>query len=340
MIEQGDEPYARLIERELLASVPKDGPQAHLYELVGDYPARGGKRLRPMLCLAACGAAGGRPKDALDAAIALELLHNAFLVHDDIVDASHRRRGAPTLHALVGMPLALNAGDGLFALALERVAVAAAQHPKFARTILAEFAHMLRRTVEGQAVELGWSAEDRWDITDEQYLAMVRDKTAWYSFIHPLRLGTLLGGGQIDANAFVDLGCLLGAVFQIHDDLDNLLADPSNYDKDLGCDLVEAKRTLPVLHVLRHGSGEQIDCVRRHLGRDSNLDGAGRLAAVLPTLEQSGSIAHAQSVADTFAATASRQFRSTFAQCPPSDGLLRLIAMLEALLFERAATHA
>src|SRR5262245_12580739 len=92
------ETYRVVIESELVASVPKDGPQAHLDTLIADYPSRGGKRFRPMLCLSACGAAGGREGDAVDAAVALELLHNAFLVHDDIADASFRRRGVPTLH--------------------------------------------------------------------------------------------------------------------------------------------------------------------------------------------------------------------------------------------------
>ncbi|HMI92379.1 MAG TPA: polyprenyl synthetase family protein, partial [Polyangiales bacterium] len=307
---EGDAELA--IERALLASIPQDGPQAHLYRLVAEYPARGGKRIRPSLCLAACRAGGGRWQDALEAAVGLELLHNAFLVHDDIADASLQRRGAPTLHERFGVPLALNAGDGLFALALERVAAAVGRHPRLAGAILAEFAHMLRRSVEGQAIELGWHADRRWDIGDEQYLAMVRDKTCWYSFIHPLRLGTLIGSGRIADDAFVELGFLLGAVFQIRDDLDNLLANPATYDKDLGCDLVEAKRTLPVLHLLRTGTSSEVGAVQRHLGREAPMDPSQRLAAVVPLLERRGSLAHARSIIDALTAKAAREFEATF----------------------------
>lgn len=332
MTEDSAESYTRAIERELRAAIPDDGPQAHLYELMADYPSRGGKRIRPLLCIAACRAAGGGMSEAMDAAIAIELLHNAFLVHDDIVDESEQRRGRPTLHNRVGLPLALTAGDGLFALALERVAASGARHPAASREILAEFAHMIRRTIEGQAIELGWAADDRWDITDEQYFAMVRDKTAWYSFIHPMRVGTLLGGGRIDRDQFVELGCLLGTVFQVRDDLDNLLADVSHYDKDLGCDLVEAKRTLPVLHLLRHGTAAEVAALKSHLGPASSACAADRLQAILPALERRGSIAHAQSVIDVLTAPACQALESALTD-PPASNSMMLIDLVQRLLF-------
>src|SRR4029079_17068015 len=81
-------------------------PQRHLYNLVADYPRRGGRMLRPSLCIAAARAFGARLADALHSAVAVELLHNAFLVHDDVEDDSDERRGQPTLHALHGVPVA------------------------------------------------------------------------------------------------------------------------------------------------------------------------------------------------------------------------------------------
>jgi geranylgeranyl diphosphate synthase type II len=328
--------YTELIERELLAAVPKDGPQAHLYRLIADYPARGGKRFRPTLCLAACGIAGGGPRDAVDAAVALELLHNAFLVHDDIADASRSRRGAPTLHERFGVPLALNAGDGLFALALERVAAASSGKPRIAGALWAEFSHMLRRTVEGQAVELGWLADERWAITDQQYLAMVRDKTCWYSFIHPLRVGTLLGCGAVGDDAFVELGFLIGAVFQIHDDLLNLVGHAGAYDKDLGCDLVEAKRTLPVLHLLQHGSPAEIALLQGCLGRDRELSASERLDRIVPVLEASKSLAHARAIAQGLASRAVAEVEKAFGVQARSSDLATLLEVIEQLLFAPA----
>ena len=97
--------------------LPDGEPRAALWDLVADYPSRGGKAIRPSLCLATCVAFGGELEDALPSAAAIEILHHAFLVHDDVEDASELRRGAPTLHELVGMPLAVNAGDALALLA-------------------------------------------------------------------------------------------------------------------------------------------------------------------------------------------------------------------------------
>src|SRR5262249_39007176 len=93
-------------------------PQRHLYNLVGDYPRRGGRMLRPSLCIASARASGANLQDAVRSAVALELLHNAFLVHDDIEDDSDERRGRPTLHALHGVPVAVNVGDALTLLGL------------------------------------------------------------------------------------------------------------------------------------------------------------------------------------------------------------------------------
>jgi geranylgeranyl diphosphate synthase type II len=86
-------------------------PSPYLYELAADYPRRGGKMMRPSICIATARAFGARSSDAVRSAVAIELLHNAFLVHDDIEDESEMRRGAPALHSLHGVPLALNASS-------------------------------------------------------------------------------------------------------------------------------------------------------------------------------------------------------------------------------------
>jgi geranylgeranyl diphosphate synthase type II len=88
-------------------------PRAFFYDLLADYPLRGGKMMRPSLCIATARLFGASIEDAIETAVAIELLHNALLIHDDIEDGSERRRGRPTLHLLHGVPLALNAGDGL-----------------------------------------------------------------------------------------------------------------------------------------------------------------------------------------------------------------------------------
>ena len=93
-------------------------PSPYLYDLAADYPRRGGKMMRPSICIATARAFGARSSDAVRSAVAIELLHNAFLVHDDIEDESEMRRGEPALHSLHGVPLALNAGDAMLLLSL------------------------------------------------------------------------------------------------------------------------------------------------------------------------------------------------------------------------------
>ncbi len=106
-----------MAHRSVMHSLPGGEPRRYLYDLLTEYPTRSGKGLRPVLCMASCAAFGGSFDAALPFATALELLHTAFLVHDDIQDGSSLRRGRPALHVEHGVPLALNAGDALAALA-------------------------------------------------------------------------------------------------------------------------------------------------------------------------------------------------------------------------------
>src|ERR1700748_2235408 len=138
---------------------------SRLYELVLDYPRRGGKALRPALSIATCLGLGGHLEAVLPTAATLELYHNAFLIHDDIEDESWRRRGRPTLHMDHGIPIAVNVGDAMLSMSLqplldnvERVGLGPALR------ILRAIAHMTRRTVEGQAVELGWVRANTWQL--------------------------------------------------------------------------------------------------------------------------------------------------------------------------------
>ncbi len=184
--------------------MPTLEPQRHLYALVTDFLSRAGKGLRPALCIATTRALGGRADDALFSAAGIEMLHNAFLVHDDIEDGSELRRGVDTMHRRVGVPIAVNTGDAMNALAMrlfrrnvDRLG------PAVSLRILDEVDHMLVECLEGQAVELGWVRDNDLDVRPEDYLKLVLKKTAWYSFIHPMRIGALIANGNDDnARAF------------------------------------------------------------------------------------------------------------------------------------------
>ena len=110
--------YGDLTRAALTEYLPSREPRRYLYDLLSDYPQRGGKMMRPSMCIAAARLYGAPLEDAMRTAVAIELLHNALLIHDDIEDGSEQRRGLPTLHVLHGIPLALNAGDTLTLMSL------------------------------------------------------------------------------------------------------------------------------------------------------------------------------------------------------------------------------
>ena len=185
---------------------------------------RSGKGLRPALCIATARALGGRGEDAFPAAAGLEMLHNAFLVHDDIEDGSDLRRGVATMHRRAGIPIAVNTGDTMNALAMRLFRKTGERlGPVVAMRIFDEVDHMVIETLEGQAMELGWVRDNDLTVGADDYFRLVLKKTAWYSFIHPMRIGALAANGN-DRNLdrFNRFGYLLGLAFQITDDVLNL----------------------------------------------------------------------------------------------------------------------
>jgi geranylgeranyl diphosphate synthase, type II len=239
---------------EIKRFLPADGKNtAGLYDLMLDYPMRPAKALRPALTIATCMALGGHLDAILPSAAAFELFHNAFLVHDDVEDGSQLRRHAATLSALHGVPIAVNVGDGMLALALEPLLdnVRAIGLGRALR-VLRVFARMTRESVEGQMLELDWIRRGRWDITDREYLRMVHKKTGWYSFIAPVLVGAIAAGADATVSAVLGRFALrLGIAFQIQDDLLSLEGDEREVGKEALGDLWEGKYTLALLHTLR-----------------------------------------------------------------------------------------
>jgi geranylgeranyl diphosphate synthase, type II len=303
-----------LLRHAMLRAIPDSEPRRYLYDLVQSYQARAGKGFRASLCLAACRAFGGTSEDATDAAVALELLHSAFLVHDDIEDGASLRRGKPALHVSHGLGLALNAGDGLCALALSALARCAARQPaEVGAALLGEVAHLFRRTVEGQAWELGWIADRKFDLAEADYLEMVLGKTCWYSTIHPLRLGALIGSkGRANLEQLVSFGCHVGVSFQIRDDVENLTLRGAQYGKDFAGDILEGKRTIPLLHLLARCSPAERDEVTALVSGEGSASTDERIARVLALMTRSGSIEYARDLADNFARLALREAPNAF----------------------------
>lgn len=270
---------------------------APFYELMRDYPLRRAKALRPALCIATCRALGGAMEAVLPTAAALELYHNAFLIHDDVEDGSLRRRDEPTLHLLHGVPIAVNVGDGMLALALEPLLEntrAIGLGP--ALRVLRLVARMARESAEGQAMELAWVREGRWDLRDADYLRMVHKKTSYYSFITPMLVGGIAASAPPEAmGALFRLATQLGTAFQIQDDVLNLVGDPQAYGKEIGGDLWEGKHTLILLQMMRSATVDEQSEARaifaKERPREAEPGGASEgMADLLAELETRGEI--------------------------------------------------
>ena len=328
----------RVVRRAMLDAIPDGEPHRWLYRVARDYPSRPGKALRPALCVATSRAFGGSDADVVPVAVAIELLHNAFLVHDDIVDGSERRRGRPTLAAEYGLGLALNAGDALAVLSNQLLRRHAGRmDADLAERVLSEFDAMALRTLEGQATELGWRRDGVDTLEPEDYLDLIMHKTCWYTTVHPLRVGALIGSaGGADLRPMVRFGFHLGAAFQIQDDLLNLLGSEREYGKEIDGDLFEGKRTLPLIHLLRNARGTDRGVLGRYLGLERAERTAAMVAEVRELLDAYGSIAFAAEYARGIAGAALETFEEAFASAAPSPDRDFVRALVPYMLDRRA----
>ncbi|MGQ5427363.1 polyprenyl synthetase family protein [Thermophilibacter sp. ZX-H3] len=297
-----------LVERALAdaADAPlTDGPVAddlvrYLYAPLRRFTAGGGKRVRPVLALLGAEAVGGRAEDALSCAVAVELFQSAALIHDDIADEGELRRGEPCLHRAEGTGLAINAGDLALTQVFEVVLRDEALPADRRLRALSELVRMERHTLEGQALDLGWVRDARWDVTSEDYLYMVTSKTSWYSAAVPLYVGALVGGGSEEAaRGLLEMGLTAGVAFQLADDLLNLVGDAEAQGKDFRSDITEGKRTLAAVWALEH-----LDDVGREelvalLG--SSTTDAAALARAVELIDRGGGIEHCRTLAGQMA---------------------------------------
>jgi geranylgeranyl diphosphate synthase, type II len=325
--------YRDLTYRALLRQLPTREPRRYLYDLISDQLSHVGKGLRPALCIATCRAFGGSIEQALPSAVSIELLHNAFLIHDDIEDGSLYRRNRATLYMEQGVPIAVNVGDAMNAISIgsltENIRVLGAE---LAYRIFHEAQHLVLQSVEGQALELGWTRDNIFELTEDDYLRLVLKKTCWYTCIHPCRIGALIGtAGAIDADRFNLFGFLLGAAFQIQDDILNLVGDRAQYGKEILGDIWEGKRTLMLVHTLRQCTTDE----REQLGRVFSVAREQRTEQdvkwVFRLFERYASIDFARATLQQMVQAALDEFDVAYRDAPPSadhDFIRELIPFL------------
>jgi geranylgeranyl diphosphate synthase, type II len=321
---------AKLVRRSMLDAIPDGEPSQWLYAPMREYPTRPGKALRPALCLSAGRAFGAEPNELLGLAVAIEMLHNAFLVHDDIADGSEIRRSRPTLAATHGVAAALNAGDALAVVAGQVLRRATRRLDRdLAELVWAEFDTMAMRTLEGQATEIGWQVDEVEDLRPEDYLHLIMHKTCWYTTIHPLRVGAIVGsGGTADLGPLVRFGFHFGAAFQIRDDLLNLVGDERTYGKEILGDLYEGKRTLPLMHLLSVAQGADHALVREYLHLKRSERSVELVQRVRALMDDYGSIAFTSEYAEGILLVAEEYFEHAFDGAEPGPDLDFLRALV------------
>lgn len=255
-----------------------------------------GKLLRPQLSMLACQAAGGDPDCALPLAAGIQLVHDFSLIHDDIEDNSETRRGRPTVWNVWGLAQGINTGDGMLIVAhmavhrlLERGVA-----PALVLDVLRRFDATILTVCEGQFLDL--SFEGNLAIGEDDYLAMIRRKTA-VLIAAACGLGALVGGAdQATAQRLADFGENLGLAFQVQDDVLGIWGDPAATGKPAAADLYRRKLSLPVVYALANAADSATLAARYRQSEVSD----GDVQELLALLDGCGARAHTEAVAATY----------------------------------------
>ncbi len=238
----------------------------------------GGKRMRPAMVLFAAGAAGYQGTRHLELAAVIEFIHTATLLHDDVVDESDLRRGNKTANAMFGNAASVLVGDFLYTRAFQMMVGVESMR---VMQVLADATNII---AEGEVLQL-LNCHNA-DVEVDDYLRVIRFKTAKL-FEAATRLGGILAGASPEVEeGLAAFGMHIGTAFQLIDDVLDYSGEEADTGKHIGDDLAEGKPTLPLIHVMKHGSSEHAACVRHAIesgGRDD-------FAAVLQAIRASGAI--------------------------------------------------
>ena len=236
---------------------------ATLYDPIRYTLAMGGKRVRPMLVNAACGLCGGNVKLAEHAAAGLEALHNFTLIHDDIMDNAHTRRGFETVHEKWDVPTAILSGDSLFAYAFGTLSYYA-HSSDFSKEQIArlydEFLLATKVVCEGQARDIEFETSP--DVTLREYTLMVTQKTAAL-LQSAMKIGAIIAAADdVNIERVGQIGLNAGIAFQIQDDLLDAIGNPNKFGKKPGGDIIEGKKTYLSILAITLASDEQREMLK------------------------------------------------------------------------------
>jgi len=263
------------------------------YDALRYVPMSGGKRLRPIIAMLACEVVGGVPENTIPFGVSLEYMHNATLVHDDIIDEDTWRRGMPTTHVKFGMPFAILAGDALIGETYRMLSYMAPPELNSVtyKELIRSIADAAKNFYEGEALDIEFGK--RFDVTIPEYMVMIEKKTGQLYYLAG-KGGALIGkGNRKEIENLAKYGLLFGLMFQMKDDLLNILTKQSSLGKQqIGSDILNGKRTLMVVHTLANADEKQKKKLTKILGNQKATQ--ENVLDIIDIFKKHGSIDYAQ----------------------------------------------
>lgn len=285
---------ARIIDREIEKVFPKTGVK-NLNDAVWYHMDTGGKKLRPLLAILTCEALGGRTDEVAPFAAACEILHNWFLIHDDIEDGDRVRRDKPAVWVKYGLAHGINTGDYMAQKVFELILMSSRKGVDDQKVfrLLEEMTKTSIKTAEGQAMDINLRNNPR--PTEKEYMDMVTGKTAHY-------LTVPMVGGAIVANRadviphLIEFGSYIGPAFQIIDDVIDLTEGKGR--GEIGRDIKEGKRSILAIHCLAECSPEEAEKLLEILDKHPDQTTDEEVLYVRELFEKYGSIDYARNKAE------------------------------------------
>lgn len=290
--------YKDLINKQLDYFILKKFPKG-IYNPLRYILAGGGKRIRPVLLMLCCEAAGGRAKDAIDAGLAVETLHNFTLIHDDIMDNADTRRGRETIHKKWDRDTAILSGDALLGLAYESLLNTKSER---IGEIAKVFTNATIEVCEGQSYDKEFELNK--NVTLGEYIMMINKKTSQL-LVCCARIGVLIGNGKKSLfDALGNYALNLGLAFQIQDDLLDVFADEKKFGKKIGGDIREGKKTYLLLKGLETIKDKKDKSLLESVIKNKGLKKENEILAIKNIYEKYGIIDSAKKEIEKYTNTA------------------------------------
>lgn len=269
------------IEQEI-GQLQFDCPPQSLYEPIRYILSLGGKRIRPVLTLMACDLYGSDVRQAIPAALGLEVFHNFTLLHDDLMDEADKRRNKPTVHKVWNANTAILSGDAMLIAAYRLMGQVKVD---LLKPIFDLFTQTALEICGGQQYDMEF--ESRLDVTEEEYIEMIRLKTA-VLLACALKMGALIGGApQADVDNLYAFGIHIGLAFQLQDDLLDVYGNTLTFGKNIGGDILCNKKTFLLINALRLANPTQRQELLSWIER-KEFDPQEKIAAVTRLYDELG----------------------------------------------------